>query len=134
MKRCASGVMATSTTAPAWCSALASPTALKAAMLPVTPSVTRFPVSTRTVASDSATALDVALVVQPQALERQHRIMHVNDARFGEHVIGQPAGGDHQRVVAQLFLNPRNQAFDQPDVAVHPARAQRGDGVAPDDF
>src|SRR3977135_781814 len=105
MKRCASGVIATSTMAPAWCSALASPTALNAAMLPVTPSVTRLPASTRMVVTQSL-LFHVALVVQAQTLERQHRVVHVNNGRFGQDVIGQTTGRDDQRIVSQLFLDP----------------------------
>src|ERR1700694_395153 len=106
--------------APAWCRALARPTALYAAMLPVTPRVTRLPASTRTVAAEWAICLDVALVVEPQPFEGQHRIVDVDDARLSQHCIGQPAGGDHQRIVSQFLLDAGDQPLDQSDVAIDP--------------
>src|SRR5438105_4708571 len=108
-------------------------------MLPVTPIVTRFPERTRTWPMPSGTGLclrarRVELVVESQTHQVQGGIVHVRDVSLGQDVVGQTAGGNDQRIFAELCLDASDQALDQADIAVHPAGTQGGDRVAADDL
>ena len=92
--------MATSTMAPAWCSALARADGLVGG--DAAGDAERDALAVQD--ADVGHARAVALVVQAQALQGQRRVVHVGDVGFGQDVVGQAAGGDHQRVVAQLAL------------------------------
>src|ERR1700730_4692260 len=76
----------------------------------------------------------IEVVDQPEPLQHQPLVHELDDRCLGRDQAGEPTGGDHARVLAQLLFDAGHHAFDlrretEDDASLHPLGGGRADYV-----